>query len=1149
MDKSRRLTATLTVTALLSGMTAVIAADAKPPVQRAEIEMADSAGFYLTMTSAEPIRVDVVTEQGAAKYFTIELKPQTFTPLKPSWKLPASKIPPELLSPVVFTNHVVSMRGLGIDYFVCPNTYRYTDDLKLKYYETWRDMPNALSYRMFFDFRAVTDGIQLYIDGKYAAFFPGDNHLKKVAFSGTCLPNIEESRQYRNKHTSELWEVADLSFIGNSGAMSNDTVSLPGGEQTVEGVPLHVLTPANSLDIGRAEQTRGIWALEVDCNLSRTAFERLPEAFITSVPNAYYDQAAVLFALDPDPAKDRAMTLRVTRFCSEGRGEGHIHDDIVFPKEGEPMPDNIKQVGTVKHKAADGSETEIPLYLGYFPLDSGEILDIINEDPHPTSRQTIAPYLDVEIFARRNSNVGAYMSGMLKPVAGVVSAVNVFGLSLRRAPAEFRLSSAAPAFIFVTEEPEMTASITGVRAGRYKLAWTVYDSNRNRLKYDEGWATMKSGETQDIKIVPPVYEIGHYYIEFALYEIGKTNSLFLTHKAMFAITGPDTRKATKAVSPFGCGWWCGPHHTCADPELCFNIMHKAGIHKTSLQLNKMTPAAAAAVEKYQMTLPQIPNPTNRSNYPLDNPEEAEKMLAEYFDPLFKAFPDCKQVRILHESYGDPMPEELLGKTPPEAGEREKTLVKRATIAAKFLRKHYPYVKLVYGNNTSSSGVMAMLFRNGYDPKLVDYIGIETPGQGCIPERLWRGGTQGTWFAKEVARHFGYNIPVTGCAEFTSRPLRLLGMTMQAEYKIRDALVGFAHGYDYVEIVLLSDVANGYLQTVWGTDGMLSRYPLHYPKPLFSAMAAMTRALDRIELNPQIIDTGANTTYALEFKRKDNKFAYACWVPVGEAVLAFEFPEETEIEQIDFLGKTAKRAGGKFQFGVGTGPRYLVTSTSATSVRHVRTVANKPPEQFKTAEKLDSLDGFRVMGGIRNLNGDDMYRLPGVFEFKQVKDPERGDCVEVKLVKQGEIKAFETEYTKIQFKKPTAIEGTPDEIGMWVYGDGGWGKIGFEIQDAEGRLHRSEGQWNDFGADTYIAFTGWRFIRFPIDGIGVKEHLNQSLGARWFSNPKTPITYPIKITGLYITLTRQALSPAEMKEVSGVIRIKDLGTIANPDYQQ
>ena len=66
---------------------------------------------------------------------------------------------------------------------------------------------------------------------------------------------------------------------------------------------------------------------------------------------------------------------------------------------------------------------------------------------------------------------------------------------------------------------------------------------------------------------------------------------------------------------------------------------------------------------------------------------------------------------------------------------------------------------------------------------------------------------------------------------------------------------------------------------------------------------------------------------------------------------------------------------------------------------------------------------------------------------------------------------------------------------------------------------------------------------------MKEHLNQSLGARWFSNPKTPITYPIKITGLYITLTRQALSPAEMKEVSGVIRIKDLGTIANPDYQQ
>ncbi len=176
----------------------------------------------------------------------------------------------------------------------------------------------------------------------------------------------------------------------------------------------------------------------------------------------------------------------------------------------------------------------------------------------------------------------------------------------------------------------------------------------------------------------------------------------------------------------------------------------------------------------------------------------------------------------------------------------------------------------------------------------------------------------------------------------------------------------------------------------------------------------------------------------------------------------------------------------------------------------------------------------------------MYRKQGKFEFSQVTDSERGHCVEIKLIKEGGIRAFETEYTKIQFRRPVAIEGTPDEIGMWVNGDGGWGKIGFEIQDAGGRLHCSEGQWHDFGAETFVAFTGWRFIRFPIDGEGVKEHLNQSLGARWSGKP---ITYPIKVNGLYITLTRQSLDPNTMKDVAGVIRIKDLGTIINPEFQK
>ena len=1109
----------LKASALVLALTAAFSSDAKPERLQTEYGVSGSACFYLTMTSQIPSKVTLISDKTDPKKpqsFSIALQPQKIPPLKPSKKFPADKIPPELLNGCTLTNHVISMRELGIAYYIGPHARCYNDQFKVERFAQWKEMPNGLGYRTFFDFRADSDGMKLYIDGKYAAFLPYDGApFNKIAFSGFALPVVEAFKSYNDIRPYSQWEIADLSFIGNSGTMSNDTLSVSAGEQDIDGTPIHVLTPAQSLDIGRAKATHGIWMLEVDYNLSRNAFERLPEAFITSVPNQYYDQAAVLFALDPNPAKDRAMTLRVTRFCKEGRGDGFIHKDITFPEEGKPMPKNIKQVGTVKHRNPDGREVEIPLYIGYFPLDSGEILDIINDDPCPTERQKKSPYLDVEIFARRNSHVGAYVTGTLKPVKDAVSAVNVFGLSLHRAPAEFRLVPSVPGNIFETETPETTVQITGVREGRYLLDWTILDSDGKVIRRRSSEADVKAGETRDIVIPLEVLDIGHYQVEFALSEDGEIP--FLTHHAMFAVTGPDTRKMTRAESPFGSWWVQGPHHCSADPEFCLGVLHKAGIRKTLLKLafrsDKPASNVVEAAEKYQMTLAQF---HRFDSVPwAEDPAKAEGQMLEHYAPLVKAFPDCKQALVLHESYGDSMPPELLGEEPPNpAPERDIKITKRAEFVAKFFRKHYP--------------------------------GIETPGQGCIPERLWRGGTQGTWFARETAKHFGYDNPVTGCYEFTARPLRLLGMRKQAEYKVRDALVGLSYGYDYVGMGAVSDVANGYLQTIWGTCGLLTRNSLHYPKPLFSAVGAMTRALDQMEVGPRTRDTGANTTYALEFKRRDGKFAYACWVPVGEAVLAFAFPDGSDIEEIAFLGKTTRRNAGTFDLKVGTGPCYLVASASATSVKHVRTIPNEPPNSFKVVEKLDSLDGFRIMGGVRNLDGGDMYRKPGIFEFRQVTDTERGNCVEIKLVKEGAIKAFETEYTKIQFKNPVAIEGTPDEIGMWVNGDGGWGKIGFEIQDAEGRLHRSEGKWHDFGAETFVAFTGWRFISFPIDGECVNVHLNQSLGARWSGKS---ITYPIKVNGLYITLTRRSLDPNTMKDVAGVIRIKDLGAIMNPDYQK
>ena len=187
--------------------------------------------------------------------------------------------------------------------------------------------------------------------------------------------------------------------------------------------------------------------------------------------------------------------------------------------------------------------------------------------------------------------------------------------------------------------------------------------------------------------------------------------------------------------------------------------------------------------------------------------------------------------------------------------------------------------------------------------------------------------------------------------------------------------------------------------------------------------------------------------------------------------------------MEFYGKTTKKTGKTFTLPVSSEPRYLVSSVPAAKVEHVRTISSAPEQGFTVADTMADVSKWRVYDHFRGLTGGELFRKIGKFEVKNVIDDEKGKCLEVKLVKEGELHDIYSEVTKIELKKPVAMPGKPDEIGMWVKGDGGWGKIGFEIQDAEGRLYRSEGGWQDFGGETFIDFSGWRFMRFPIDGKG------------------------------------------------------------------
>ena len=71
-------------------------------------------------------------------------------------------------------------------------------------------------------------------------------------------------------------------------------------------------------------------------------------------------------------------------------------------------------------------------------------------------------------------------------------------------------------------------------------------------------------------------------------------------------------------------------------------------------------------------------------------------------------------------------------------------------------------------------MIAVMLRRGFPRELIDYLGNETTGQTFAPEKLVPHTTAGIWLMGETARKFGYDIPLAGCFEFTSRAERDLG---------------------------------------------------------------------------------------------------------------------------------------------------------------------------------------------------------------------------------------------------------------------------------------------------------------------------------------------------------------------------------------
>ncbi len=76
------------------------------------------------------------------------------------------------------------------------------------------------------------------------------------------------------------------------------------------------------------------------------------------------------------------------------------------------------------------------------------------------------------------------------------------------------------------------------------------------------------------------------------------------------------------------------------------------------------------------------------------------------------------------------------------------------------------------------------------------------------------------------------------------------------------------------------------------------------------------------------------------------------------------------------------------------------------------------------------------------------------------------------------------YGVFEPEEPIAIPGKARALGVWADGRSNWGRIVYEVEDAEGEIWRSTGTKDDWNCDdihtwSYFNYDGWRYLEFPL----------------------------------------------------------------------
>lgn len=854
------------------------------------------------------------------------------------------------------------------------------------------------------------------------------------------------------------------------------------------------------------------------------------------VPSADYMAAHILAVADDDPGHVPVVTLRAGRYGWNGQTLQH------------DFPATVPRAGDAKGKAPVVAESPAgPLFHVRVPMTE-------------TFAQDINDYLEIELtkevrLARRQDDAVRFRDRPL----GLPSGVRIAAITFEKSPLQMRVSSAESGHAFEEpQQPTFSVQLTNItdKAQDYRLtaqAMPIDGQSTQAVKA----GSVAAGGSETVQVPLPVQARGYYDLTVTLAD-GQGNA-WLRRRTSCALLPRDTRKH-RDTSPFGTWDFYGGHYTCSDPDKLGPLYVKLGLRYG------MFNATTEALQKYGVIFGGEPKVYDAKG--IEIYEQALKRLPGYTPPGL----------IFHENsisrpHGARTPDLFTDRPPHKLNEEEEISFKRlwdmATTSARAMRDKHPTAHLRFGNGSLS--LKEEFFRRGFPAELFDSAGNESPSGMRMPETQPPdsvANNSSLWMDRQLLDAYGYrDKPVTQCYEICypgTNPGNLTERT-QADYLVRHALHSLAWGMPQIKLGMMTDVGNAYYFSGYGAAGFCRAMPEMSVKPSFVSFATLTRVLDGAKF-VRDVPTGSASLYLLEFARPEGGTAYVLWTVRGERSMVLTVgPGAWTLVNAQGAESALSAIDGVVTVAASPTPVYLIGAGRVEKVAPGQPVyADQPQGKVSSLSPLASMDEWQVEAGpnaeLETFNALNPRRL-GNFAFTSEESFEGKEGVlkvAPRPIDYG--KATMPMYAVLAHKKGISIPGKPTEVGLWINGNSGWGRVIFEFKDASGQRWISIGTESTRMADVYhvpgvsgwhgndgfgvsrINFDGWRYVGFPMPGNYPGEGYGWPANSQWRWERENVVHYPLTLTKLIVELPEKTL---HMKDYAPVPRpeiyLKDLVT--------